>query len=850
MSRNRNGSFSAVLYIILLCLSIFGIWLLYKKYVLQKKQRQLLLSLEENLVQANLYGNTLLGFQKYFAYRDEQQYAEKFAGLRKQILTGFEDIGLDEQFVAAILKFTGTFDEIAEIRKVYNDEFVKQETNTYRYLFDILEDYPLSTDQVEAVIRDEDNNLVLAGAGTGKTTTISAKVAYILEKKLATPEELLIISFTKNAVTEMYDRCLKFCRHIPGAEHLDVRTFNSFGYLVNRQCSQQELHLAFGGEEDAAKAFLQETFDKLFLEDADFQRKATNFIAFFNRPERDEFKFETKDAFIKHEQSFKNETLDGKKVNSKEEMEIGNFFCLFGIDYEYERHYPLEPEDRNADYSSYHPDFFLTEYDIWHEHFGVDREGNVPQWFKTRPPYPTAKEYYQAGMNWKRGVHAKYGTSLIETYSFESAEDSLISGLKKKLMDRGVLLEPRKPEEILPMIKKSAYYEDFINLFHTFLGLMKSNAKTPNDIIGKGGDRRLRVFMDVFRPVYNRYEALLRQSSQVDFNDMINLAADHIATGSYGKPYKYILVDEFQDMSLGRYELIKSLKKQNPGVKLYAVGDDWQSIFRFTGSDISIITEFGKHFGYTSKTSIFRTYRFNDEILQVSSEYIQKNPAQLRKTLFSERQANDKSFEFIASNVTGPREAHQQAKDSGIRSALSEISARKQDAKVFLIGRYRLNIPEGFAKLKKDYPLLTLEYYTAHKVKGMTCDYAILLDINSGILGFPSEVADDPLLNYLLHEGDSFENAEERRVFYVAITRARHKNFLLYNSANPSKFLSEIKQDSGDLEESVAQCPECSGPVVKRKGPYSEFWGCSNFPLCNGKIAMSTVVGNPSVYPL
>jgi len=525
-------------------------------------------------------------------------------------------------------------------------------------------------------------------------------------------------------------------------------------------------------------------------------------------------------------------------------MQIGNFFCLFGIKYEYEKHYPLAPEDRNADFGSYHPDFYLTDYNIWHEHFGVDREGNVPSWFNRKAPYPTAKEYYNAGIKWKRHIHAKLGTTLVETYSYENEDGNLIANLKRKLVEHGVQIEPQKPEDILPLVKKSAYYDDFINLIYNFLGLMKSNAKYPEDISVKGLDRRLSVFLDVFRPVYRRYQEQLQNESKIDFSDMINQAAEHISRGDFTRPYKYILVDEFQDMSLGRYALLKSLKKQNPGVKLYAVGDDWQSIFRFTGSDISIITEFEKHFGFTSMTSILRTYRFNDEILQMSSSYIQKNPSQIRKTLFSDRQAEDKSFAFIGSKVTGNREAHQDAKDSAIRSALDEISILNKEAKVFLIGRYHHNVPIGFRTLIKDYPRLTIEYYTAHRVKGMTSDYAILLDVNSGTLGFPSEIADDPLLSYLLHEGDGFENAEERRVFYVAITRARHKNFLLYNELNPSKFLSEIMEVTDSPESITSKCPECAGQLIQRKGPYSEFLGCSNYPHCTYKQSNTIAMTN------
>ncbi|MNK21281.1 Helicase IV [compost metagenome] len=233
-------------------------------------------------------------------------------------------------------------------------------------------------------------------------------------------------------------------------------------------------------------------------------------------------------------------------------------------------------------------------------------------------------------------------------------------------------------------------------------------------------------------------------------------------------------------------------------------------------------------------TPILRTYRFNDHILQVSSDYIQKNPSQIRKTLFSDRKAEQSSFAFIGSVAAGSREARQQAKDRAVRSALEEIAALQKEAKVFLIGRYHHNMPEGIRTLARDYPLLKLEYYTAHRVKGMTCDYAIILDVNSGILGFPSEIADDPLLGYLLQEGDRFENAEERRVFYVAITRARHKNFMLYNTLSPSKFLSEI-MDAEDANDLTEKCPDCAGQLIERKGPYSEFLGCSNYPHCNFK---------------
>lgn len=262
--------------------------------------------------------------------------------------------------------------------------------------------------------------------------------------------------------------------------------------------------------------------------------------------------------------------------------------------------------------------------------------------------------------------------------------------------------------------------------------------------------------------------------------DPITLAAK--AGGKFNKRYKYILLDEFQDMSIGRYQLLRAIRVQNPGVKLYAVGDDWQSIYRFTGSDLSIITQFEKHFGVTSQTAILKTYRFNDQILQKSSAFVQKNPAQLRKQLSAQLPTPEghTSFAFLSYKSGTERTQH-------LSAILYQIHSQAPAATVFLIGRYKANRPKNVK-----HPGLNIQFFTAHGVKGMTCDYAILLDLNSGTLGFPSEMADDPMLNYLLQDKDRYENAEERRVFYVAITRARHKNYLLYHENQPSKFVTEL----------------------------------------------------------
>jgi len=827
--------------VILLCVSIIGIWYLWMKWVRNKKAKEKLQTLLPNIANAVSEFGQLTNYENYFSNFQEQQLAQAKSMLVKAIPGYYSEIGLSDPETQLITRFLKIYQNLTKERTAYNNLFVQREAEKYAYLFESLETYPLSDDQVEAIIRDEDNNLVIAGAGTGKTTTISAKVAYLLTKGLAKPEDLLIISFTNNAVDEMYKRCVQFCRAIPGAENLHVETFNSFGYFVVRSCAQREVLLAFDGKDTPAKVFLQKAFNELFVNDPDFQKKAINFIAFFSRPERDEFDFEDKNELLQYERSFENETLDGKVVNSKEELQICNFLCLFKIDYAYQKHYPLMPEDRNASFASYQPDFYFPEYEIWHEHYGIDRNGDVPKWFTAKHPHQTGRETYHAGILWKAAIHQKYGTRLIKTYSYENKENTLLQNLRKRLEASGVELKERTPEELQEIIASSKDFEGFIGLVYTFLGLLKSNDKQPADIKVPLTDKRLKVFMEVFTPLYNGYQRELRKQNSIDFNDMINLAGEHISNGHYNKPCKYILVDEFQDMSLGRYELLKSLRMQNPEAKLYAVGDDWQSIFRFSGSDISIITEFREHFGFTSQSAILKTYRFNDEILKTTSDFIQKNPSQLKKTLSAISIAQQPSFVFHGLDLAGQSLPKKKGiKHECIKHILETIRAKQNEAVVFLIGRYHGNCPDTLPQLKGDFPTLKLTFYTAHSVKGLTADYAILLDMDSGIYGFPSEIADDPILNAVLHEGDKFDNAEERRLFYVATTRARHQNFLLYDQTNPSRFVEELLM--GESEKGILQqkrCPECNGIMIKRKGIFSEFYGCVNYPQCTGKLPVT-----------
>ncbi len=801
----------------------------------KKKQLKDFTEILDKIKEATNRLNHLTNFDCYFCNYDKENFKSSYQDIFNEVRDENKYKHLNAVEKIKIQNFKTNYQTIEAIVEEYNPEFINKEKENYKSLFDHLESHPLSDDQRTAIITDEDNNLVIAGAGTGKTTTIAGKVAYLIDKGLAIPNEILVISFTKSAVNEMGKRIRNYLKNDELVQDLKIKTFNSYGFEVVRTMQiHKNLGVAFENEEQLF-SFLQTLFDDLFLSDGVFSKKATNFLAFFSRPERDDFGFETGDQYYKHEKSFKNIGFDGISYKSKEEVEIANFLLLNGVSYEYERFYPLEIEDKNPIYGSYQPDFYLPEYDIYIEHYGIDENGNVPKYFSGNVTL-SAKERYHNGILWKQQIHEKYGTNLVTTYSYENKQGVLIKKLSEKLAKKDVVFIKKTPEEILDIIKKQDTYKEFNKLISTFLGLMKSNKYQPHDVLHKNNDKRLKVFIDVFKPIYTKYEEHLRSKSLLDFNDMINVASDGINDNSYKNPFKYILIDEFQDMSLNRYQLLKAIKSQNPSVKIYAVGDDWQSIFRFSGSDISLLTQFKKYFGYSKYTQILNTYRFNTEILNITSGFIQKNEAQLKKDLTALTEAPAPSFEFVGLNMNGLDGSERgNLSRTSVRRILAGLNVNAQaNTKVFLIGRYHFNNP----KIGNEFANLEIIFYTAHSVKGLTCDYAILLDVNSGVLGFPSEIVDDPILEYLLHEGDRYENSEERRLFYVANTRAKHKNFIIYDIYNESKFVKELRIDysSAIEKENLMYCLLCGGLMVERNGPYNRFSGCSNYPNCKGTM--------------
>ncbi|MDX2505745.1 MAG: UvrD-helicase domain-containing protein [Gammaproteobacteria bacterium] len=526
-------------------------------------------------------------------------------------------------------------------------------------------------------------------------------------------------------------------------------------------------------------------------------------------------------------------SLKGDAVKSFEELEIANFLYTKGIPYEYEVNYIKDTS--GPDYRVYQPDFHLTEDDIYLEHFAIDRDANTP-------PFIDGVKYRQ-GIDWKRQLHQKHQTRLIETYSYENKEGVLLENLENKLIENQVKFKPINCDELFEELKELGEISIWSKLMADLLNIFKSAFSSINEVIEIAKTHtdhiRMIVAIELFEPIYEKYQAYLDETKSIDFDDMISKAIQYIETGRYKSPFQFVLVDEFQDISASRAHLLKSLLAQNKFNSLFCVGDDWQSINRFSGSDVSITKKFQDYFGQTEQNILETTFRFNNKIGDVAARFITKNPHQINKDIQSFHTVEHESVSIIQTD----------SDQQGLDIALSSIAQKSKDkASVLVLARFNFKKPEMFNRLIKNFSNLDVQFMSVHASKGKEADYVIILGMEKGKHGFPSEKVTHPILNMLLPKAENFKYAEERRLFYVALTRARNYVYLVSNAQKSSSFIRELKKGSyavltdefkgAQVQEDTEEvsCPTCkNGYLVSRNGAYGDFHACSNYPYCDYK---------------
>ena len=462
----------------------------------------------------------------------------------------------------------------------------------------------------------------------------------------------------------------------------------------------------------------------------------------------------------------------------------------------------------------------MHDHGVYIEHFALDREGRPPPGWRG----------YADGVAWKRGIHAEHGTTLIETYSWQRSEGVLLDALGARLKEEGVTFERVGFRTLLEGLGRWLITW-LAQLVAAFLNHVKTSGVSLEELRararGSADLARSEAFLDVFEQVHARYEQLL--GGEKDFHDLINHAAAHIRDGRWESPYRYVLVDEFQDVSAGRMALLQALGRA--GAAYFLVGDDWQSIYRFAGSDVGLVRDCGRYLGHVRERTLGRTFRFADGILEPSTAFVVRNPAQTQRALRPAHGVRDGGVTVVASD--DPRR--------GVEDALRDIESQEGEdgppISVLALGRYR-GSREALPPPHRG--RLGVEFSTVHAAKGREADYVIVLDLRDARHGFPSQLEDDPLLNLVLPPppGGAYPHAEERRLFYVAMTRARRGAYLVADSLRPSALVEELLRESPALRrlgefrrDRTPACPRCRTGRLDASASGRTLY-CLSFPFC------------------
>lgn len=729
----------------------------------------------------------------------------------------------------------------------------------------------LNSEQQTAAVVFEDRNLLVAAAGSGKSWTLIGKIGYALTRNLFAPSKIIALAFNSEAADELNKKINKELRPLLGKRMVKAHTFHALGMAILRKANKKKQRIRiFGssrkgqrGDDSRAKqerVLLTKIVSDLKANSPEFLSNWLLFLTLCRQPSPTADTFESYKNYAKYVEEQRRERKKGEPaflqamdgctiVRSVEELAICNWLWMNSVRYVYEQDFQPKPPN----WDKFNPDFYFPDIDTWHEHFGLDEYGRAPPYFKDPKWYAqqaTAKEDW-----FEQHVAGRW----FSTRSADYRNGKLFERLRSELTQRGIHLVPRSFAQVDQQVK-TLRQKDVFNLISRALHIVRGNGYSRADFDSRyaGSDDlyRSKCFATIFWPIHDAYAEVLRQKREVDFDDMIVKAAEALERKDVLLPYSLIMVDEFQDLSPGRARLVTALLNQQPNDSvLFAVGDDWQAINGFAGSDLSLFMGFEATFGRTWEGPLSTTFRCNQGLADVSSSFVMENRYQKRKAV--QASSSQQTMGVIDLIDFSNDESERSGTLSEIERIIAKIAAdleppdpndkKARKTSVYVLGRYQFDnmaclLPESgrFAALAaKHADVLDLTYKTAHASKGLEADYVFCVGLNrSKFYNFPSTFTTDPLISMLLASQDEYPYAEERRLFYVAMTRARQKAYLMFQCNSASSFVVELMSErySGQVlyrgsSNLPPRCPSCGNGFLlpRQMKDGSEKLGCSGY---------------------
>lgn len=711
----------------------------------------------------------------------------------------------------------------------HNDAWAQREVN--RHSDTLKRKLNLDAEQADAAVRLERQVLVSAPAGSGKTRLLEGRAFHILETASARPDEILFVTFANKTRGDLRKR-IRVHSQLHGSS---ISTFHALGRSILKKGGLLRHISPMAKDRDRLKAWVEAQLRSM-LQEEDPHNPLRLFIERGLAPNPPSHNV-TLDEYFDSVSSAQLKAIDGTKVRSVEELILANWFYMRGIEYKYEEPYFRKVKDIFSR-RVYCPDFYVpgarledddsreaSRRGVWHEHLALDDYDRTPTWID--------EERYVRGIQWKRREHAKNNTELFETRSADFSDGTIFAKLDDYYRDR-VAYEYRPSSEIVAALGRR--FSALPDLFVSFFENARAKSLELDDLKARvlPNDFRSHHFLQVYERLADAYWSQLQSSDTMDFDQMITEATEEVRSGRFTPPWRYIIVDEYQDVSENQIRFLGALNES--ARQLFCVGDRRQAIYGFRGAEAEAMTTFAARFRDVDTRRLRRTYRSNARIAGPANEFVTVD-GEIEP--LEAREATEPRIIVIGQKVKDEdvrgddgSDDHDEDFDPSplVARIIAKLSKEMRGSSVKVLARYTDHIPDH-PFLKSD--SLTVEALTIHRSKGLEATYAIITDAIEGFKGFPAQRPRDPLFRLL---GTSDPMIEERNLMYVALTRAEQVAYVLTDWNAPSSFVQELLDLGARAVNAPAEmkvridCPRCeSGRIVRRFGRFV----CSHQPLCD-----------------